>query len=124
MSTTKPARQPRLDAVFQQRQRRYRSVGRYHYLPVRHVQRVERVEEALLRLLLAYQELNVVQQQNVLVAEAVAEVIRRPLAYRLDVGIGELLGSGVYERQPALGEAVSDGVHQVSLSETDVGVHD
>ena len=48
------------------------AVGRYHYLPVRHVQRVERVKEALLRLFLANQELDVVQQQYVLIAEAVS----------------------------------------------------
>ena len=53
--------EPGLYAVFEQGERGHRPVGGEHYLAVGHVEGVECVEEALLRLFLADEELDVIQ---------------------------------------------------------------
>ena len=78
MSTTRPHGEPGLDSVLEERQRLHRTVRRQHDLAVGHVQGVERVEEALLGLVLAYEELYVVEQQHVLVPVDVAELVVVP----------------------------------------------
>ena len=111
-----PAGEPRLDAVFKQRKRAHRAVGRQHNLAVRHVQRVECVEKPFLRLLFAYQKLHVVQQKRVRVAVSRPEIVRRALPNRPYVGVREFLRRGVNHRHAALDDAVSDGVHQVGFA--------
>ena len=61
-------------------------------LLVRVVQGVEGVEELLLRLHLALQELDVVDQQHVDVAVAALEALRLVVADGVDEVVGELLG--------------------------------
>ena len=88
------------------------------------MERVERVEEALLGLLLAYEELNVVQEQQAGAAVAFPELVGRSLAYGPYIGVGELLGCGVDEGHAARCGAVADGVHEMGLAEPDVRVQD
>ena len=76
------------------------AVGREHELAAGLVQRVERVEELLLGLRLALEELDVVDEQDVGAAEARLEVLG---ALRLDRGdelVREALGGRVADAQP------------------------
>ena len=119
----KPAAQPRAYALFQYLERRHGAVAGYHDLPIRHVQRVEGVEEAFLRLLLADEELDVVEQQHARAAVLLAELFGLALANGADVLVGELFGCRVDEAH-ALGERLlSDSVHQVRLAQPDFRVH-
>ena len=65
MSATRPPSSRERTRFLQQRELRHRPVAGYHDLPARHVESVEGVEEALLGLLLADDELDVVQEQHV-----------------------------------------------------------
>jgi len=87
---------------------------------VRLEQRVERVEEFLLRHLLAFEEMHVVHQEQVhVVAVAPPELRHRPRVNRLDHLVDELLGAEILE--PHLGvllqHRVGDRLHQVRLAE-------
>ena len=64
------------------------------------VQRVEGVEELLLRALLVLQELDVVDQQDVDVAVAPLERLRLVVAQAVDEVVGELLGAHVAHPRP------------------------
>ena len=88
------------------------------------VQLVERVEELLLRALLVLQELDVVDQQDVDVAVARAELLLPVVTDRVDEFVRELLGVHVADPQLRmhLRGVVGDRVQQVGLAETGVAV--
>ncbi len=90
------------------------------------VQGVEGVEELLLGALLAGEELDVVDEQHVHVAEAVAEAGHLVVADGVDHLVGELLAGDVADggvRLAAL-HVVADGVHQVGLAHADAAVEE
>ena len=101
-----------------------RPVGGEHDLLVGVVQRVEGVEELLLRLLLALQELDVVDQQHVDVAVAALEAVLPVVADRVDELVGELLAGDVAHLGAGVEAAhvVPDRVQQVGLAEPGVAV--
>src|SRR3546814_3491937 len=72
-----------------------RPIGAEHDLAVGLVQVVEGVEELLDRLLLALDELDVIDQEHVDVAVAALELLVRALAHRLDELVHEGLGAAV-----------------------------
>ena len=86
------------------------------------MKRVEGPEEFLLRLLLSRDELNVVDHQNVELAVARAEFLRRVVAYRADQVVRELFGAYVeyFSFRVCVFDMVADRVHQVRLSESDL----
>ena len=88
------------------------------------VQRVEGVEELLLRLHLALQELDVVDEQDVDVAVAALEVRRLVVADAVDEVVGELLG--VHVAHPhvrvEVARVVADRVEQVGLAQPGLAV--
>ncbi len=83
------------------------------------IERVEGVEELLLGLGLAGQELDVVDQEHVDVAVGVLEALERARAQRGDELVGECLDRRVADsRVAAEGEdIVADGVEEVGLAE-------
>jgi hypothetical protein len=110
--------------VLQGRQLLGRPVRADHDLLVGVVQRVEGVEELLLGAFLVLQELDVVDEQDVDVAVAAAEVLRLAVPDRVDEVVGELLGAHVAHPgalEQVLG-VVADGVQQVGLAEPAVAV--
>ena len=82
------------------------------------VQRVEGVEELFLRALLAGEELDVVDEQHVDVAELVAEAGHLVVADRVDHLVGELFAGDVADGGMGLAalHVVADGVHEVGLA--------
>ena len=90
------------------------------------VQRVEGVEELLLRALLAGEELDVVDEQHVDVAELVAEAGHLVVADGVDHLVGELLTGDVADGGVGLTalHVVADGVHQVGLAHADAAVEE
>ncbi|MPM16706.1 hypothetical protein SDC9_63087 [bioreactor metagenome] len=86
-----PRPQPRLERLEQLR----RPVGGHHDLLLGVLQRVEGVEELLLGLDLALEELDVVDQQHVDLAVAAPELDGVVLRDRVDELVGELLGGDV-----------------------------
>jgi hypothetical protein len=100
-------------------------VARHDDLPIRVIERVERVEELFLRLLAAREELDVVHQQDVaVVAVAVAELVDAVVLQRPDELVREALGREVEHARVrvVLEHAVPDGVHEVGLAEPDAAV--
>ena len=85
--------EPVAQPVFEGDQLLGRPVAGDHDLLVGVVQRVERVEELFLGLLFVLQELDVVDQQDVDVAVALAEQLAAAVADRVDEVVGELLAS-------------------------------
>src|SRR6185437_8445225 len=71
------------------------AVARDHDLLVGVMQGVERVEELFLRLLLVFQELNVVDEQDIDFAVAATETFGLAIADRVDEVVGELFGTDV-----------------------------
>ena len=89
-------------------------------LLARLVQGVERVEELFLRLGLARQEVDVVDQQHVApVAVARAELVHPLVLQRLDELVHEPLGADVDDARAGLllAHAVGEGMHQVGLAQ-------
>jgi hypothetical protein len=101
-----------------------RPVGGEADLPPRLVDGVEGVEELLLRALLPLQELHVVDEQQVGLAVAPPELLRRPPLQRGDELVRELLGPHVGDARArvALEQHVGDGLHEVRLAEPRVAV--
>ena len=103
---------------------RHGPVGGEDHLLVRVVQRVERVEELLLGSLLALEELDVVDQEDVHETVLVLELVPRFLLDREDELVGECLHGHVGNLQvgklPV--DRVSDGLHEMSLSQADASV--
>ena len=90
------------------------------------VQGVERVEELGLRPLLAGEELDVVHQQDVDVAVALAEAEHPLVLHRVDHLVHEALGRDVGQLQPghAVEQVLADRVHQVRLAESHAAVEE
>src|SRR5436305_7030593 len=84
------------------------------------MQCVERVEELLLRLGLAGQELNVVDQEDVHIPICALEAIQRTGAQSGDEVIGEGLDCRVPDDGAAAegGDVITDGVEKVRLTQT------
>ena len=81
----------RTQTIFNLRQFLRRTVRRNHDLPHAFMQRIECVEELFLRALFLRDELDVVDQQHVHGAEAIAEARHAIVAQRGDHLVGELL---------------------------------
>ena len=96
-----------------------RAVGGQHQLAARLVQRVEGVEELLLGLHLALEELHVVDQQDVVAPVAVLEGVDVAGLQRLEELVGEALDRRVADGQPATvgADVVADAVQQVGLAD-------
>ena len=115
--------QPPLEAAAQplleRRDVARRPVGREHDLRAGLVQRVEGVEELLLEALLALEELDVVDEQDVVGAVALLEALDPLVAQRVDEVVDEGLARHVaHARAPGvLGDVLRDGLEQVRLAE-------
>ena len=90
------------------------------------VQRVERVEELLLGLGLAGEELDVVDQQDVGVAVGLLEAVERSRPERPDEVVGERLDGRVADDRAAAEreDVVADRVEEVGLAEARRGVQE
>ena len=86
-------------------------------LPAGGVQVVEGVEEALAGVLLAGDELDVVDEEDVGLAVLVAEVLDAVLPQGGDEVVGEMLGAGVEVAPALVGYGVADCVQQMGLAE-------
>ena len=100
------------------------AVGGEHDLLVGVVEGVEGVEELLLGLGLALQELDVVDQQHVDVAVAPLEPVLPVVADRVDELVGELLAGHVAHLGAGVeaADVVADRVQQVGLAQPGVAV--
>jgi hypothetical protein len=103
-----------------------RAIARDHELLLRFVQRVERVEELLLGLFFALEELDVVDQENVDVPVAIAELDRLVVLDRDDEFVGELLARHVDDVRIGIGgdDAMTDRMHEVGLSQPHAAVQE
>jgi hypothetical protein len=81
------------------------------------VQVVEGVEEVLLGVLLAPEELDIVDEQHVHAAESLAEFGRASIANGGDKLVGELLSADVEDVHPSGHGLVADGVQEVRLAD-------
>ena len=112
--------------LFKDRQLLRRTVGRYDYLSVILVQRLERVEELGLRRFAraARDILDIVDQEHIRAAELLSELDRFSRFDRDDELIHEILALDVdhVHRGVSLEDSVGDRVHQVSLAEAAVTV--
>src|ERR1700682_3998957 len=83
------------------------------------MQRIERVEELLLRTVLAREELNVVDQQHVHGPVLVTELAHPGGRDRADHLVCELFGSEIHDAlaREAVVNLMADGVHEVSLAQ-------
>src|SRR5215212_5127743 len=88
------------------------------------MQRVEGVEELLLRLLLALQELDVVDQQDIHLTVTAPEFGSPVLADRVDEVVGQLFGGDVPNPNPVevVPYVVPERMQQVGLAQTRVAV--
>src|SRR2546427_7565468 len=91
----KPPLEPRSQALFDGRNVLRQAVGRDHDLFLLLVERVECMEELLLRALLAGNELDVVHQEHVHRVKAIAETDHAVEAQRIDHLDGEFFGADV-----------------------------
>ncbi len=84
------------------------------------------MEELLLRALLAGEKLNVVDQQDVDVAELVAEAGHLVVADRVDHLVGELLAADVADGSMRLSalHVVTDRMHQVGLAHSNAAIEE
>ena len=101
-----------------------RAIGGDDDLRAALVQRVERVEELLLDPLLAFEELDVVDEEHVEVAVPALEALDSLVPQRVDEVVHERLARHVAHRQPArvLADVVADRLEQVSLPEPGAAV--
>src|SRR5205823_3718080 len=105
------ARAERLDDTTELRRN---AIYRYDDLLARVMHVVEGVEELFLEFLLALEELDVIDEQNVGAAIASAEGIEAA-AEGAHVVVAEALGGGVDDGEAALVGRMADGVQQVGL---------
>ena len=100
------------------------AVGRQHDLPAGLVQVVEGVEELLDRLLLALEELHVVDQQHVDVAVAALEGVAAVGVHRVDELVEERLRGDVAHLvgRVVVVHVAGDGLQQVGLAQAGVAV--
>ena len=103
-----------------------RTVAADDDLLLRVVQRVEGVEELVLRAFLARHELDVVDEQHVDAAIARSEIEDAIEAHGVDHLVHETLGRDVGQHEPGmmLHDVVADRVHQVRLAEADAAVNE
>jgi hypothetical protein len=103
-----------------------RTIAADHDLLLRIVQRVERVEELVLRAFLARYELDVVDQQHVHAAIARSEVEDAIETHGVDHLVHEALGRdiGEHEARVVLHHVMADRVHQVRLAEPDAAMNE
>ena len=88
---------------------------------------IESMEEFFLRIVLADQELQVVDHQHVDAAEVLLELHRRLAADGGDEAVHELLGRHVGDRDRVAGavrQFPGDGVHQVGLAQADAAIQE
>ncbi len=116
----------RAQPVFNLGQLLGRTIGGDHDLLHALVQRVEGVEELLLRALLLRDELDVVDEQHIHGAEAIAEAGHAVVAQRGDHLVGELFRGDVADARHGLAALhfVADGVHQVRLAHADAAIEE
>ncbi len=109
-----PAREPRLEAL----ERMRRAVGGDHQPFARRHELVDRVEEFLLRRILAADELEIVDHQQVDAAQPPLEAVRVLGAQGLDEFEHEALRRHVDRRgaRIAVEEGMADRMHQVRLA--------
>ncbi len=114
-----PPLEPAPEAVLERLDGVGRAVGGDDDLLVGTVQRVEGVEELFLEPLLAFHELDVVDEQDIHIAIAALEETRGVLADGVDVLVEEVLGGHVPNGVVGvvLVDVVPDGVEQVGLAE-------
>ena len=86
------------------------------------MQRVEGMEEPFLRLLLAYEELDVVEQEHIGAAVSMPELFGLALTNGADVVVGELFRRRVNQAHAHRKRLLPDGMKQVSLPESDLRV--
>ena len=112
--------EPRTQALFQLRDVPGRAIAGHHDLTPSLVEGIERVEELFLCSLLACEKLDVVDEQHVDGAVAVAKGRHAVEADRVDQLVDEVLGRDVLqpEHSPRSRDAVADRVHEVGLSKT------
>ena len=84
------------------------------------------MEEFLLRLLLALQKLDIVDDQTVNITVLLAEGLSRLILDRIDDFVRKLFTGGVEHLHAGvvLLDAVADSVHQVSLAQTNTAVQE
>src|SRR6187455_1391358 len=89
-------------------------------------ERVEGVEELLLRTLLAGEELHVVDQEHVRLAVALAELHQRRVLNSVDEVVRELLAGDIEHPRALLltCDVVADRLHEVGLAEADTAVNE
>ena len=81
------------------------------------MQLIEGVEKALLRLLLAGDELNIIDQQRFGASVPLSELLGRALADGADVLIGKALGAYVNDVKSAFYELMGDRLYEMGLAE-------
>ena len=120
------ALEARAQAVFELLDFARRAVGRQDDLLVGDVQGVEGVEEFFLRALLAGEELDIVDHQDVDGPVLLAEELGLAFLDGADDLVGELLTRDIEHAHlgVVLQHAVADGVHEVGLAEADAAVHE
>ena len=103
-----------------------RTVGGQYDLLVRLVERVEGMEEFLLRTFLAADELDIVDEQNVRIAVLAAEFRHLGKAERLDQLVGEVVAFDIANHHVGivLLDFVADRVEKMGFSESRVAVEE
>jgi len=101
-----------------------RSIAGQYDLTTGLVQGVEGVEELFLGGLLALQELHVVDEKEVGLAESTTELVRGAVLNRGDELVGELLGADEGDAGVGLPleELVRDGLHEVGLADPGIAI--
>src|SRR5688572_13164099 len=89
-------------------------------------ERVEGVEELLLRAFLAAEELDVVDQQQVRLAITLPELYQRAVLDRVDEFVDEELTREIHHLRVLLfrEDVLADRLHQVRLAEPDAAVNE
>ncbi len=121
-----PPAEPRPHPLLEPLHFRRRFVGRDHDLSVLVDQRVESMEELLLRRILATYELNVVNHQQIDRTEPVLEIHRRAEAQRADELVHEFLGRQI-DHLAAGGvspDMPGNRVHQMGFAKADPAIEE
>ena len=121
-----PPLEPAAEPFLEGEDRLRRPIGGKDDLLAVLVDRVERVEELLLRPFLVGDELDVVDEEEVDPSIAATELVDLALLDRGDEFVGELLARRIHD--PLAGELgddlVADGMHQVGLAEAHAAVQE
>ena len=81
------------------------------------MQVVESMEETLMGLFLAAEELDIVYQQHLDAAVPASEIFRGSVANGGDELVGELLGGHIEHRHAAGGAGLADGLQEMGLAQ-------